>query len=97
MTSPRQGIRVLGPADVPEALRCLEHDPVVNVFADYRTRLTRLDTRWLGGEVWGWYVDDELVSMCHVGANLVPVNATEEACAAFAERARQGSVGSATR
>ena len=28
-------------------------DPVVNVFVDYRARITRLDPRWLGGEVWG--------------------------------------------
>jgi predicted GNAT family acetyltransferase len=96
MTSRRQGIRVLGPADVPEALRCLERDPVVNVFAEYRTRLTRLDPRWLGGEMWGWYDDDELVSMCHAGANLVPVNATPEASAAFARHARAHGVTAAT-
>jgi ribosomal protein S18 acetylase RimI-like enzyme len=92
----RHGIRVLGPADVPDALRCLERDPVVNVFAEYRTRLTQLDSRWLGGEMWGWYDDGHLVSMCHVGANLVPVNADAEACAAFAERAGAQRVGSAT-
>jgi ribosomal protein S18 acetylase RimI-like enzyme len=82
-----QAVRVLGPADVPQALRCLERDAVTNVFADYRTRLTRLDPRWLGGEMWGFFDDGELTSLCHVGANLVPVNATEEACTAFAARA----------
>lgn len=46
--------------------------------------------------MWGWYEDDELLSMCHVGANLVPVNADPEACAAFAERATAQRVGSAT-
>ncbi len=61
-------------------------DPVVNVFADYRARLTQLDPRWLGGEVWGYEVDGELVSACHAAANLVPVNATPEALAVFAER-----------
>src|SRR4051794_25849381 len=62
-------------------------DPVVNVFADYRSRLTQLDTRWLGGEMWGYVVDGELVSACHAAANLVPVQATPEALAAFADRA----------
>ncbi len=62
-------------------------DPVVNVFADYRSRLTQLDPRWLGGEVWGYHLDGELVSACHAAANLIPVQATAEALAAFAERA----------
>jgi uncharacterized protein len=80
-------VRVLGPADVPAALELLAADPVVNVFADYRTRITQLDPRWLGGEMWGWFDDDRLASLCHVGANLVPVNATREACDAFVDRA----------
>ncbi|MGN6782073.1 MAG: GNAT family N-acetyltransferase [Marmoricola sp.] len=91
-----RGVRVLGPHDVPAALRCLERDPVVNVFVGYRTRLTQLDPRWLGGEVWGYFEDDALVSLCHVGANLVPVNATPEACAAFAARALRHRPTSAT-
>jgi predicted GNAT family acetyltransferase len=62
-------------------------DPVVNVFVDYRARVTQLEPRWLGGEVWGYEVDGELVSACHAGANLVPVQATPDAIAAFAERA----------
>ena len=74
--SANQGVRVLGPGDVAEALELIAADPVVNVFADYRTRITQLDPRWLGGEMWGYYEGDKLVSMCHVGANLVPVNAT---------------------
>ena len=68
-------------------LRLAELDPVVNVFADYRSRLTQLDPRWLGGEVWGYEVDGELVSACHAAANLVPVQATPAALAAFADRA----------
>jgi len=91
-----QQVRVLGPADVPRALQCLERDPVVNVFAEYRTRVTQLDPRWLGGEMWGYFEGGELVSMCHVGANLVPVNATEAACHAFAARAAERRPSSAT-
>jgi uncharacterized protein len=80
-------VRVLGPADVSAALEVIGRDPVVNVFADYRTRITQLDPRWLGGEMWGYVEDGALVSLCHVGANMVPVNATAAACAAFADRA----------
>jgi predicted GNAT family acetyltransferase len=68
-------------------LELTARDPVVNVFADYRTRLTQLDTRWLGGEVWGFLEDGRLVSACHAAANLVPVNATPAALEVFAERA----------
>jgi predicted GNAT family acetyltransferase len=64
----------------------LARDPVVNVFVDYRSRVTQLDPRWMGGEMWGYIEDGELVSACHAAANLVPVNATPEAIAAFAAR-----------
>jgi len=89
-------VHVLGPVDVPDALHCLEQQRVVNVFAEYRTRLTRLDPQWLGGEAWGWYVDGELRSMCHVAANLVPVNCDADAAAAFAERAARTRATTAT-
>lgn len=68
-------------------LRLAGSNPVVNVFADYRSRLTQLDPRWLGGEVWGFEVDGELVSACHSAANLVPVQATPDALVAFAHQA----------
>lgn len=80
----RCGVRTLGPEDVGLALRCVERDPVVNVFVDHRIRSTRLERRLLGGEIWGYFVDEDLVSLCHVGANLVLVNADEEAAIAFA-------------
>jgi predicted GNAT family acetyltransferase len=83
----QQGLRLLGPADLPAVRELTARDPVVNVFVDYRARLTSLDTRWLGGEVWGYEVDGELVSACHAAANLVPVEATPDAVAAFARRA----------
>jgi len=71
----RQGVHVLATPDLTEFLALAALDPVVNVFVDYRARTTRLDRRWLGGEVWGRFVDGRMVSACHVGANLVPVQA----------------------
>lgn len=89
MITTRQGIRVLGPADLDDFLALVERDPVVNVFADYRARTTRLQPRWLGGEVWGRYAGGELTSACHVAANLVPIGADVDAARAFAEHAPQ--------
>jgi predicted GNAT family acetyltransferase len=89
-------LRVLGPADLPAALAVLAQDPVVNVFAEYRARITSLDPRWLGGEMWGYDVDGTLASLCHVGANLVPVTASREACRAFADRALAAGRSSST-
>ena len=96
MVRTSQSIRVLGSGDVAAALELIAADPVVNVFADYRTRITQLDTRWLGGEMWGYVEDDRLVSMCHVGANFVPVNASPAACDAFVERAARSGPRSST-
>lgn len=68
-------------------MRCLDRDPVLNVFVDHRIRSTRMERRLLGGEIWGYFRDDELASMCHVGANLVLVNADDAASVAFAKTA----------
>jgi len=83
----RHGVRPLGAPDLDAFLALAALDPVVNVFADYRARTTNLEPRWLGGEMWGRFDGGELVSACHVGANLVPVQATADDAQAFAERA----------
>lgn len=88
MLTTRHGIRPLNAADLHAFLELTGRDPVVNVFADYRARTTSLEPRWLGGEMWGRWVDGELVAACHVGANLVPVQAGEDDARAFGERAR---------
>jgi len=81
----RHQVRVLGPADRDRFIALAELDPVVNVFADYRARLTNLDQRWLGGQVWGRFVGDDLVAGVHVGANLVPVQCTPDDVTAFVD------------
>ena len=72
---------------MPRVHALLERDPVTNVFVDYRVRMTGLDPRWLGGEMWGYVEDGELVSLCHAAANLVPVSATPKALEVFSTRA----------
>ena len=87
MLTTRHGVRPLGAGDLDDFLALAGLDPVVNVFVDYRARTTNLEPRWLGGEMWGRFEGGRLRAACHVGANLVPVQATAEDAAAFAERA----------
>jgi predicted GNAT family acetyltransferase len=84
-TRPR--LRVLGPGDLAEAQRLIARDPVTHVFLDHRVRLTRLEPRWVGGEVWGYDDGTGLVSLCHSAANLSPAFSTSAALTGFAVRA----------
>ncbi|WP_299533190.1 GNAT family N-acetyltransferase [uncultured Streptomyces sp.] len=81
--------RVLEPGDLDAALAILESDPVTNAFVTSRVRVAGLDPWRLGGEMWGWYADGRLRSLCYSGANLVPICAGPEAVRAFADRARR--------
>lgn len=87
MLTTRHGVRVLASADLPAFLELANQDPVVNVFAVHRAHTTRLEPRWLGGEMWGRFEDGHLVAACHAAANLVPVQAGPDDARAFAERA----------
>ncbi len=81
--------RVLEPGDLDAALGVLDREPVANAFVASRVQVAGLDPWRLGGEMWGWYADGELRSLCYAGANLVPICATPEAVRAFADRARR--------
>ncbi|MFE7267952.1 GNAT family N-acetyltransferase [Streptomyces sp. NPDC057592] len=81
--------RVLEPSDLGAALAILESEPVANAFVTSRVQIAGLDPWRLGGEIWGWYADGRLRSLCYSGANLVPICATPEAVRAFADRARR--------
>ncbi len=87
MLSTRHGVRVLGATDLEAFQDLAAEDPVVNVFAVHRARVTNLEPRWLGGEVWGRFDGGRLRAACHVAANLVPVQATTDDARVFAERA----------
>lgn len=79
-------LRALTPRDLPELHALLDRDRLVNLFVRNRVDATKLQARWLGGQVWGYFEDGILVSACHAGANVVPVQATPRAIEAFAER-----------
>ncbi|MER5827152.1 GNAT family N-acetyltransferase [Streptomyces mirabilis] len=81
--------RVLEPSDLDAALAVLDRDPVANAFVASRVQVAGLDPWRLGGEMWGWYADGRLESLCYAGANLVPVCATPRAVRGFADRARR--------
>ena len=82
-------LRVLRPEDLPAVTDVLTRDPVTDVFVASRVEAVGLDPARLGGEMWGFAVDGYLESLCHAGANMVPVQAGPEAVRAFAERARR--------
>jgi uncharacterized protein len=82
-------LRVLGPADLAPLTALVERDPVRHVFAASRLHASAMQSWRMGGEFWGWYRGDELVSACYVGANLVPVEGVPESLFAFADRARR--------
>ena len=79
-------LRPLTPVDLPELHALLDRHPLVNLFVRNRVDATRLQARWLGGQVWGYFEDRVLVSACHAGTNIVPVEATPRALDAFAEQ-----------
>jgi len=79
-------VHALSADDLPALRELLDRDPLVNLFVRHRVDLTGLQERLMGGRVWGYYNDDELVSACHAGANIVPVQATPAAIQAFADQ-----------
>jgi uncharacterized protein len=83
--------RPLADRDRAAALELCAEDPVSNVFVESRIRALGTDPGRLGAQLWGFEQAGRLVSVCYAGANLVPVQATPAALAAFADRAlRQG-------
>jgi predicted GNAT family acetyltransferase len=79
-------VRALTADDLPALRELLDRDPLVNLFVRHRVDLTGLQERLMGGRVWGYYDGDELVSACHAGANIVPVQATPDTIEAFADQ-----------
>ena len=86
-----EAARLLYDRDRAAALAVCATDPVANVFVASRIQALGLEPGRLGAQLWGFEQGGQLTSLCYAGANLVPVQATSAAVAAFAERAlRQG-------
>ena len=83
--------RLLDDRDRAAAMAICDQDQVSNVFVASRIRALGLEPGRLGAQLWGFEQNGQLTSLCYAGANLVPVQATSAAVAAFADRAlRQG-------
>jgi uncharacterized protein len=78
-------VRVLNRKDLPAAIRVLSINPIENVMVAARVRAAGLEQSSLGCPIWGFERDGVLRALCHVGSNMVPVNADAEAVAAWVE------------
>ncbi|MEL4357205.1 MULTISPECIES: GNAT family N-acetyltransferase [unclassified Luteococcus] len=76
-------LRILGNDDLDEVMALLMASPLENVFVASRVENAGLDPFMLGCQVVGYERDRQLVSLCHAGSNLVPVNADDEALQAY--------------
>ena len=89
MLRAREAVRLLDDRDLDAALAVAARDPIANCYVASRLELVGADPRRLAAEVWGYYADGELASLCYAGGNLWPVEATPEAAVQFADRARR--------
>ena len=80
-------VRLLSGREAPQLRQLLLTDPVAYAMVLERTAIIGVGAA-LGAEVWGWFPDEELEAALYLGANVVPINADDEAVAALASRAR---------
>jgi uncharacterized protein len=78
-------VRVLNRNDLPAAIRVLSINPIESVMVAARVRSAGLEQSSLGCPIWGFERDGVLRALCHVGSNMVPVNADAEAVVAWGE------------
>lgn len=79
----RTGVRTLDTRDLDAAWDLLRRDPVAHVFVAARVQTYGLESWRLGCPIHGFFRTGELVALCHQGANLVPVEADDEAIDGF--------------
>lgn len=79
----RTGVRTLDSRDLDDVWALLARDPVTHVFVAARVRMFGLETWRLGCPISGYFRNGELVALCHQGANVVLVEADDEAIEAF--------------
>jgi predicted GNAT family acetyltransferase len=81
-------VRPVFPEYLESLLRLFARDPVAHCFVESRVQVGGVDPWKLGGEILGYFQDDELVSALYSGANLIPIETTPQARAAFADYLR---------
>lgn len=89
MIGTRTVVRPLDVSDLPALRDLTERDPLVNMFVRSRLDSAGSDARWLAAQILGYFERGRLISACHAGANVVPVETTPEAIAGFAEQLAQ--------
>lgn len=82
------GVRAVTSRDLTDVRRLVETDHVSHCFIEGRISVAGVDPWRLGGDLWGYFDNDELRSLLYCGANLVPVATDAAARAAFADRLR---------
>ncbi len=80
-------LKVLRSGDEAALGELLAQDPIANCFVAARLEVAGLEPWRLGGEVWGWFEDRELVAGLFLGANLIPIGGTPRSRTSFSERA----------
>lgn len=81
--------RLLSDTDRADAQRLLDLEPIAAAQVAERVAAGGLTWWRAGARVFGYGPPGRLESMCWLGANLIPVHATGEAVAGFAELARR--------
>lgn len=87
MLSTSTAVRTLSQSDLDDAVALLNRDPCLDVFVGSRVHTSGLAPSRLAGELWGYYEEHRLRSLCYSGANLVPVAASARAARTFADLA----------
>lgn len=82
-------VRTLTRADSAQVGALLGRDEIVHCFVASRLITGSMDAWELGGEMWGYFEDDRLISAMYLGANLVPIETNDRTRAAFADRLRK--------
>lgn len=81
-------LRILTARHLQELKALVDRDAVAHCFVASRLA-DPMDPWALGGQVWGWFDSGRLRSAVYTGANLIPIETTPQARAAFADNARR--------
>lgn len=79
-------VRPLRQGELSDALTLLKRTPTASALVTSRIYELGLSEQRVGPELLGYFRGGQLLSLCHVGANVVPVATNLDALRAFAER-----------